>query len=210
MKNWLQKICTTFEGGSTPRSWGFYMPKEIGEPEAIYQSKDVPWVFLGSADNDDLMRVQKMSGRPVCMRIDLTDQDTSHMPAPSQKIPFPEFPVWTDPAYRDTQVRFNKAVDSVVGVIKNHQCPIYVHCSAGANRSVSVLASALSHITGRSVFDIIKEMKTRRGVVSPHDAYLMMAVDYSKNPEDQKRKEQVRSTMDSNLHPDADYNMAMN
>ena len=179
---WLTKICNRYRGKEFPLSVNYYLPQKIGPAENIYQSPDFNWVFLGSAEQDDLKKVQQISGRPVCVRLDLTDKDTSHLPRNGIKIPFPEFNTWTEPQYDQVQHVFNETVDFLSQLItQNRHCPIYVHCSAGMNRSVAILASALANLTGRPLNTILSEMKSIRGIILPHDVYYMMALENSQS-----------------------------
>lgn len=190
--NWLTKCCTRYRGHPSEVGMNFYMPPQIGYPTTVYQSDDLPWVFLGSAETSDLEEVRQIAGQPICMRIDLTDQNTEYLPGPVQKIPFPELNIWDDQSYQSIHRQFTTTVNNIVRIITSKRCPIYVHCSMGANRSVSILAAALSQITGKSVFNVLKEMKSKRGLVSPHDAYIMMAVENSGNDFDIKHRENIR------------------
>jgi len=181
--NWLQKVAA-FLG--TPRlTPGRYTPQFSVHDETsltdIYRSRDFPWVFLGSADLDDLVTVERITGKPICFRFDLTDKDTSKLPAPSVKVPFHEPKVWSNDFYNQTQQLFNQTADRLVSVIRARRCPIYVHCSGGINRSVSILAAALTKLTNRSLNDILREMKSYRGVISPDDPYYLLALEYSPN-----------------------------
>lgn len=190
--NWFQKFCTRYRGYHTDNVVRRYMPENIGEMEEVYQSSDLPWVFLGGADRSEMQQAEQLAGQPICARIDVTDADTRHLPEPlTQKIPFPEFKIWDDQSYSETKNLFNKTVDMVTQTISSRRCPIYIHCSAGANRSVSILAAAISRITGKSIFEILREMKSKRGIVSPHDVYVMMAVENSTNPHDVSHRQQL-------------------
>lgn len=191
--NWLTKLSISFPGKPTETTWKYYNDAGTnfdGDPEQIYQSRDLPWVFLGSADNSDIQKVQSITGKPVCMRLDLTDADTSDLPQPAQKIPFPEHETWDEGSFDLVSKQFNNTVEQLINMI-NRKCPIYVHCSAGVNRSVSVLAAAISRITNRSVFDILREMKSTRGIIGPHDAYVMMAIQNSNHPSDILHRRQI-------------------
>lgn len=193
--NWLQKISNSYLGQPSETALQWYAPTQIGDYSTIYQSKDIPWVFLGSASMEDIEQVQQMAGKPVCIRYDLTDANTNSLPVTSYKYRFPELPVWDDNAYNAVSKYFREAVNNLVNLIMSHRCPIYVHCTAGANRSVSILAAALSKITGKSIFDVLREIKNQRGLASPHDAYVMMALDSSDNPQDLQIKPTVQQKL---------------
>ena len=193
--SWLKRA-TRYTGRSSPYMEGYYMPKQIGRPDTIYQCPEAPWVFLGGADLDDIRAAEQMAGQPICLRVDVTDKNTTELPGPVIKIPLPEFRTWSGAQYEAVQQDFQEAASRLAQVIQSRRCPIFVHCSAGANRSVSVLAAALTQITGRPVFDILREMKSVRGLVHPHDPYVMMALDYSQSEEDVSQREMIRQNID--------------
>lgn len=192
--SWLKRAAR-YQGKASPFMRQYYMPARPGMPENVYQCPEAPWVFLGSADPADIQRAELMAGRPICLRVDLTDKNIP-LPGPSIKIPLPELRVWDEQSYESVQQEFNRAASRLALIIQSRQCPIYVHCTMGMNRSVSVLSSALTQITGRPLFDIMKAMKAQRGIIGPHDAYLMMALDFSRNEQDMQRREEVRQQID--------------
>lgn len=155
-----------------------WLKKANDDPFAIYQSPDFPHVFLGGGiEEDDMTKVEQMAGQPICMRINLSSSDTVFETKKYEKadmrIPLPDdpdsLPEELKPQWQDI---FNRTVDQAARIIENTQCPIYFHCALGANRSVSVLASALSQLTGRPFEQIVSEMKSIRQVVHPHEQYI--------------------------------------
>lgn len=145
-------------------------------PESIYQSPDFPHVFLGAAEEDDIRSVEEKAGKPVCIRIDLrgfgVDERTfsEDVPSPQMRVPLPDDPTKT-PDMKEWQTKFNQTVDQLASIISSNQCPIYVHCSAGMNRSVATLGAALSKLTGRDFQDILSEMKMLRPMINPNTTY---------------------------------------
>lgn len=171
--NWLQKIGMT-RGKASPQGLRFYLPEESGPFDAIYQSPDFPHVFLGSSDPDDIQKAKKLAGQPICCRFDLAAAQNEHLPHADFAFSLPEYPVWGEQEQQETQPEFQKAINILAKVIETRNCPIYVHCVAGMNRSVAVLAGAISRLTKRPVKNILQEIKSRRGSVGLHDSYLQM------------------------------------
>lgn len=145
----------------------------------VYQSPDFPHVFLGG--DDELEEAEAKAGQPVCKVIDC--RDLPELDATEES----PIPAWDYSTYLSVQSHFNKKVQTVIQAIESLNCPIYVHCAMGANRSVSVLSAALSSLTNRSVDDILTEMKKVRGAVSPQDPFYLMALDFS-SPETSDRR----------------------
>ncbi len=148
--------------------WGHTYRQNHPDAESqmdVYRSSDFPHVFLGG--EDDIQEAELKAGQPMCKIVDCRD-----LPEIG-----PENPSWDFGFYATVKVQFDNKVKHVVELIQSVDCPIYVHCVLGANRSVSVLASALSILTNRSIDDILSEMKSSRTVVSPQDPYYMMALE---------------------------------
>lgn len=139
-------------------------PEHAGNME-VYQSPDFPHVFLGG--EYDLEEAELKAGRPICKRIDC------------RKLPelTSDHPSWDYGEYSVAKLKFDKKVAETVNAIRSLSCPIFIHCALGANRSVSVLATALSKLTGKSVDSLFAEMKESREVVSPQDPYYLMALE---------------------------------
>jgi len=185
--NWLQseycKECdflsrsAAFSGHTTPEYAQHYAPEDMDFD--IYQSIDFPHVFLGGAESDEIAEAEKRAGEKICKRIDVADLETQHLPEADISTHFPERRMWTNDEYEETKIRFNAAADKLADMIVNIDCPIYIHCRVGANRSVSILAAALTKLTGRKLFDVLREIKAQRMIAAPHDAYFMMATEYS-------------------------------
>jgi len=176
--SWFKKA-TSFQGSPSLEGLQFYQPEQIGEFEGIYQSPDFPNVFLGG--KEDLQRVKEMNNSPICRIIDVSRY-------------LPEFPNWTQQLYDKYRITMMSIINNVASTIQNTRCPIFVHCEMGANRSVSVLAAAIAKLTGRSVMDILREIKSQRGIAAPHDVYLHMI---SQNFEpDEKIREKVKQQLE--------------
>lgn len=170
-----------------------WLLKANSDPTAIYQSPDFPHVFLGSMQLDDMMDAEKMAGQPICIRIDLTNESlrprdlqsapqSFRLPEATMKVPLPDEPkdlpldqqaIW--------QQEFNKASDQLAEIISKNNCPIYVHCSVGMNRSVATLLAALSKLTGKPIGQLHAEMKSIRGMINPNPMYTNWAAQYSQN-----------------------------
>lgn len=166
---WFNKISTSFLGAPSLRGLKLYNPEKMESLDNVYRSKDFPHVYLGGAE--DLERVKELAGS-VCSVIDV-----------SQNLP--EYKTWDDESRERIKPIFDSLVNQVANEITSKTCPIFVHCQVGMNRSAAVLASAISDLTGRHVFDVLKEMKSQRGVISPHDIYLYLASLHS-SPEEQE------------------------
>lgn len=189
--NWFIKCGLYYSGAPSERSFQLYQPEQDGEIGGIYQSSDLPWVFLGSANAEDLKKVEQIAGKPICMRIDLTTANTSHLSQPAIKMPLPEYDMWNQRTFNIVQKQYNKAVETLVQTISsNRNCPIYVHCSLGMNRSAATLAAAIGRITNKSALDVLREMRSQRGVVAPHDPYVSLMI--HNNPADQHNKQWAR------------------
>jgi hypothetical protein len=206
--SWLRRIGKTFYGEPTPATTELYR-SQPGDPLAIYQSPDFPHVFLGGADISDIQEAAQIAGIPVngFRRFNVAAQDTKKEEGQMGSVPFfsanlPEASHQTGGLmdqwmYEAAQTEFNQIADTLAQAIISSNQPIYVHCHAGKNRSASVLAAALTAITNKSLVDILREMKEQRGMVAPHDAYFMMAAEYSKNdPDDWKQQIQQKLDLD--------------
>lgn len=205
MSKWIEKLSFEIPGNSV------YFPNNIvnRQPQlkvdknteiGIYRSKDFPHVFLGAGfDTTDIRKAEEMAGAKVCARIDVTSAEApDDMPPHSIKTPLPEYHTWSEEQYNATQLEFNRTADQLCQVIMSTQCPVFVHCSAGINRSVSILSAAISKLTNRPLDDVLNEIKSQRFNVSPHDAYYLMALEYS--PADDEHKSQVRQQIDRDQH----------
>lgn len=131
----------------------------------VYQSRDFPHVFLGG--EDDLDKAQQKAGQPICKVVDCRD------------LPEIDATDWDYPEYLAAQQSFNAKVQNTMRIISSSQCPVFVYCALGANRSVAVLASALAQLTGRSIHELLNEMKQVRMFVAPQDPYYLMALQES-------------------------------
>ena len=147
-------------GQTSLRGLEFYNPESVGTFDRIYQSQDYPNVFLGG--QDDLNQLP----RPACQIFDV-----------SKTLPEPK--EWTELTFEQVKPQFDDLVQKLTNVISTTDCPVFVHCIAGQNRSPAVLASALSKLTGRGVLDILREMKQQRANIGPHDPYLYLATNSS-------------------------------
>lgn len=156
-----------------------YSQGSFVDPMTVYQSPDFPYVFLGGADEDQLKVVEQTTGKPICIRVDLRSHSPresfffEEVPEAHMRVPLPDNPPIEAPTQmNEWQAVFNKTVDQLAEIIARNQCPIYVHCSAGMNRSVATLVAALAKLTGREFADILGEMKQIRPVVHPNPTYL--------------------------------------
>ena len=156
--NWFKKA-QSFYGSPSMEGLSFYAPEKSGEFDNVYQSSDFPHVFLGG--KNDIEKAQQMTNEPICRVIDVS----KHLP---------EHRVWNQQEYQKTKKTLIKLINVVAATITSYSCPIYIHCQLGANRSVSVVAAAIAKLTGRSVMDVLSEIKTQRGMAGPDDAYLNM------------------------------------
>lgn len=174
--SWLQRIAQRFvDTGYWGQQFHHENPQFIPQFD-IYQSSDFPHVFLGGAD--DLDEAQSLAGQPICKIVDCRD-----LPEVGREAS------WDYSEYLAAKTQFDAKVRNVIRIISSTQCPIFIHCALGANRSVSVLAAALSQLTGKSVHQILGEMKQVRSLVSPQDPYYLMALEHSpESPEFKRRR----------------------
>lgn len=165
--SWLQQIAQRFENTSY---WGrrFHQdnPDFAGDFD-VYQSADFPHVFLGGAN--DINDAEKKAGQSMCKIVDCRDLPEIDAENPS----------WDFGFYTTVKAKFDQKVEHVVSLIQSTKCPIFVHCAAGINRSVAVLAAALSLLTNKSIDTILADMKNSRMVVAPQDPYYLMALETS-------------------------------
>ncbi len=181
--DWFRKISDY--SGRSDLSSEFYEDPVYPKNDAskIYQAP-APFdnVFLGgyypNADFEE--EIREITGQDVCVTMDV------------RKLPEPE--QWSQD-YHDLIFKhlFEPSVKELIGHIRSVSCPIYIFCSAGANRPVSILTAALANLTGKSVDDILGEMKRERGMIGPHDAYYLMAAQSS--PADQHRIPELKKAL---------------
>ncbi|KKN50719.1 hypothetical protein LCGC14_0629800 [marine sediment metagenome] len=182
--SWLVEA-VRFEGSHGGSSSQYYDVPDTHTFDQLYSwPQKNPVVFLGGNDKGDVEQVKAISGSFPCIRINVAAQEPQfsyNLPPADISFTLPEFPTWDLQTYERTKNEFNKAVQTTVKAIQHStpECPLYIHCVAGINRSASVLAAALTEISGQPLINILRDMKTRRSIVSPHDAYFMMATDYS-------------------------------
>jgi len=181
------KICQRYHGTGF-LSNRYYNPKEVGGFD-VYRSSDFPNVFLGGQHDQD--RVEELAGQ-ICQTFDCRD-----LPEIQGKTSY-----WTQQQYLSVKTRFDKKVNKLINTItSNKNCPVFVHCALGANRSVAVLAAALCELTGKSVNSILGEMRSQRALVSPQDPYYLMALERSTGD-----NESFKNTAFQELDIDSDYN----
>ena len=146
-------------------------------PDAVYRSPEFPHVFLGAADEADIQTVEKITGRPVCIRVDLRSESNKerNFPAgikpPQMRVPLPDEPGQEPATMEYWRNEFEATVNQLAEIIASNDCPIYVHCSAGMNRSVATLSAALAKLTGRGFTDVLKERKELRPMSHPNAVY---------------------------------------
>ena len=200
--NWLTKL-SDYPGWPTEKGLSFYMPKTIGHYDDIYQSVDFPHVFLGSSNPHDMQRAEQLAGRPICFRVNVADLETKHLQPANLSYSLPEPEMWTEKEQREIKPVFKHVVDQLAHAIQTMDCPIYVHCYAGINRSVAALAGAISKLTGRPVSDVLGEIKSQRGSASPHDGYLFLLSDLSEYDSPgwkSNLQNELRSSANSSYH----------
>ncbi|MHA2279745.1 MAG: protein-tyrosine phosphatase family protein [Promethearchaeota archaeon] len=110
-----------------------------------------------------------MAGQSMCKIVDCRDLPEIDAENPS----------WDFGFYSTVKAKFDQKVEHVVNLIQSTKCPIFVHCAAGINRSVAVLAAALSLLTNKSIDTILADMKESRMIVAPQDPYYLMALETS-------------------------------
>ncbi len=162
---WLRKLSQSF---SDTQFWGNEFLENNPEYQPrfdVYQSPDFPHVFLGG--ENDLEEAEALAGQPICKIVDCRD------------MPEIEESSWDYATFTTVQTQFDSKVNDLVQKITTTDCPIFVHCAMGANRSVSVLAAALAQLTGKPLNTILSDMKQVRSFVSPQDPYYLMALQQS-------------------------------
>jgi hypothetical protein len=165
--SWLRQIAQRFENTSYwGRSFLQENPDFVGGYD-VYQSPNFPHVFLGG--EDDLDEAEAKAGQSMCKIVDC--RDLPEIDAENTS--------WDFDFYSTVKFQFDKKVEHVVSLIQSANCPIFVHCAAGINRSVSVLAAALAILTNQSIDTILADMKKSRMMVGPQDPYYLMALEAS-------------------------------
>ena len=186
--NWLQKISTSFSGYSK-RSMPLYWPAATRPSNSgvdVYRApKPYDNVFLGGEDENQIIEAQTWAGAKICEFVDVRNM--------------PEFRTWTEENYEFVKNSlFTPHVHRLANIMQNKKCPIYVHCAYGMNRSVSVLSAALALLTGENINSILHSMKIQRGVIEPHDAYYLMALETSsKNPDEIQKARKMLDLQES-------------
>jgi len=176
--SWLQRIAQRYEDTKYwGRSFRQQNPDFAGGFE-VYQSPHFPHVFLGG--EQELDEAEEKAGQPMCKIVDCRDLPEIDAENPS----------WDYGFYATVKAKFDKKVKQLAGTIQSADCPIYVHCAMGANRSVSVLAAAISLLTNQPIDTILSDMKQSRMVVNPQDPYYLMALEESpaESPEFKERR----------------------
>ncbi|KKK59964.1 hypothetical protein LCGC14_3029110, partial [marine sediment metagenome] len=161
---WLRRLAQSF---FDTQFWGHQFRKTNPDYEPqfdVFQSPDFPHVFLGG--EDDLEEAETKAGQSMCKIVDCRD-----LPEISQS--------WDYATFLMVQRDFDSKVQDLIQKITTIKCPIFVHCAVGANRSVSVLAAALTQLTGKSLDQVLSEMKQVRAFVGPQDPYYLMALQQS-------------------------------
>jgi protein tyrosine/serine phosphatase len=190
--SWLQKISGNFYGDPSPKGLNLYEPIHTGDYGAIYQSKDFPHVFLGSSNTEDIKEAERIAGKPICFRVDVAALDNNELGKADLSLHLPERKMWDQRSEDEVQSVFDAAANKLAEIILEKNCPIYVHCFAGINRSVAVLAAALAKLTGKKAFEVLREIRSQRQV-SPADNYLYLLARYNDSKED---PEQVRQLLE--------------
>ena len=178
---WLRRIAQRF---FDTQYWGnqFREQNPDYQPQFnVFQSPDFPHVFLGG--EDDLQEAEQMAGQPMCKVVDCRD------------LPEIDQAAWDYPEFVTVQREFDAKVNDLIQKISTTDCPIFVHCALGANRSVAVLASALTQLTGKPVNQVLSDMKQVRAFVGPQDPYYLMALQQSPS-ETPQHKQQVFDELD--------------
>jgi hypothetical protein len=210
--NWLHKISAVFRGSITaPLSRRRYdVPHEIVPNFTeqndvywnVYQSPYHDFLFLGGTNPEELQQAEKTAGKPICYRISVTDADTGHLPGVEIKFPLPEILYWgygsTSEALNEVTQKnmetFHNAVKTVVGLVKmfeaeDKNCIIYLHCSAGMNRSPAVMARAISEMHDIPIDETLKGIDQVRPVAL-NDGFYIAAI--HENPAEPEWEESMR------------------
>ncbi len=172
---WLRRLSQSF---LDTQYWGKKFRKDNPgyQPQfEVYQSADFPHVFLGG--EDDFEEAQARAGQPFCKIVDCRD------------LPEINESSWDYATFTTVQKNFDSKVNDLVQKISTTDCPIFVHCALGANRSVAVLAAALAQLTGKPLNSILSEMKQVRSYVNPQDPYYLMALQQSPSETPQFKQE---------------------
>ena len=113
-------------------------------------------VFLGSEKKEDVENVEQMTGKPVCYFVDARD--------------LPELDIWEEQDYTSIfKNEFKPRVLNLVNLLSVvKDCPIYVHCALGMNRSVSILVAALAILTGKDINSLLQDMKRYRQLITKY------------------------------------------
>lgn len=170
---WLKKIAQQLLGRPSITTVRNYQPQSFTSHDDVFQSSDFPHVFLGG--QDDWNEVVTKAGQQICAVFDCRD--------------LPEKKVWNHQDLHTTQQQFNAKVAQLEQMINSSNCPIFVHCAAGINRSVSVLAAAISKLTGKPLNSVLAEMKSKRGMISPDDPYYLMALEHCSQTTPEQRQQ---------------------
>jgi len=87
-----------------------------------------------------------------------------------------------DGPQNDSEV-FAEAVSKVVEHRESGRT-VLIHCSAGASRSPSVAATAISHLTEKDLNEAFNQVIERRPEADPHDALVRRAAEYTERGPD--------------------------
>lgn len=170
---WLKKLCQQLLGKPSQQTMQYYLPQTYTSVNDIFQSSDFPHVFLGG--QDDLEDVQKLAGQMPCQIFDCRD--------------LPEMSLWQYNDFLNVQQKFDAKVNQLGQIILTTKCPVFVHCAAGVNRSVSVLSAAISELTSKPLNSVLSEIKSKRYMIGPDDPYYLMALEHcSQTSQTEKQK----------------------
>ena len=160
---WLRKIAQNVS--DTQYLSRQYLRQNPGfVPEfAVFQSSDFPHVFLGG--EDDYAEAEVLAGQPICSAVDC--RNLPEISSSSESMDTSQ-----------VQPEFNALVADVISKIQDVDCPLFVYCEAGINRSVAVLSTAISQLTNKSFEEAFQEIKQARGVSGVQDPYYVLGLKY--------------------------------
>jgi len=133
----------------------------FAEPTLVY-----PCVYLGSTYNALLW--QTLVDNNIKYIINVTNEITNYYP---KYITYYQIPI-KDNNNESMQPYFDESFNKIEEFLNNNDGNVLVHCFFGASRSVTIIIDYLRRKTGKSVDEILIEIKKLRPIINPTHQFI--------------------------------------